>query len=220
MVIASVLEGVAAMQRMIRYLVGGLSGALAVIPHAHAGLLGATATFRESLDIPQIKQTGALLLQATGRAIDNTTELTKNDTVSNPSGYQGDLEATLGGATLKLAADLFNDYQTITFSVTNIQGAADIVDFSLTSAGAINTGLSAAFTRTLAFTSNSLSVTYAVNNPGAGDEFYLNPRSFDAFSITTADAAAPVTVPEPASLSLLAIGITSAGVMLRRRRGA
>lgn len=206
------------MQRIIRYLVGGLTGALAFVPYAHASLLGATATFTESLDLPQIKQTGPLVLQAIGRTIDNTRELTKADTISNPSNYQGVLEATLGGSTLKLAGDVFNDYQTITFTVTSIQGAPDIVDFALTQAGAINPASKPPFTRSLSFTSNSLSVTYQVDNPAAGNEFHLDPNSFDQFSITTADAAGPAAVSEPASLALLAVGVGSVGVMCRRGR--
>jgi len=206
------------MQRMIRYLASGLPLALAIIPQAHANLLGATATFTESLDITYYRQTGPLVLQATGRVIDGTTELTSVNTVSNPSNYRGDLEATLGGTTLVLAADLFNDYQTITFTIANILGAPGIIDFSLTSGGAIHTqpNTSAPFTRTLSFTSTSLSVTYAVNNPGTRDEFYLDPNGSDTFSITTADEGGPTAIPEPGSLAIMAIGIAGAGFMGRR----
>lgn len=191
--------------------------ALFVAAPAHAALLGGTANFSEALDVPFFRHAGPLVLGVTGAAINGSTELTSANLISNPSNDSNNvLAATLGDTTLTLAAPVFQDWQTITFTVSNIvflQSEA-ITGFSLVSAGAISTGgdfASDPFTTTTSFTANSLTVTYAVNSIDTGDEFYFSSNSApDVFAITVE------SIPEPASIGVLAMGL--AGMIVTRRR--
>jgi hypothetical protein len=184
---------------------------------AHAGLLGGTADFAESLDVPYYNQNGPLVVAVTGATIDGSTELTSNNVVSNPSNYSDNiLNASLGDLTLSLSAPVFQDWQTITFTVSNITPVDNevITGFIQTSAGAIATsGFSPSdpFTTTTSFTANSLTVSYSVNDIADGNEFYFASSSApDTFAITVEP------VPEPASIALLSAGLVSIAALRRR----
>jgi hypothetical protein len=205
------------MRYQISLLAASLTALAGAAVPAHAGLLGGTADFSESLDVPYFHQTGPLVVGVTGATIDGSTELTSANVISNPSNYSDNiLAATLGDTVLSLAAPVFQDWQTITFTISNIviPDAETITGFTQTSAGAISTGgsfPSDPFTTSTSFTANSLSVTYSVNSVGTGKEFYFSSDSApDTFAIDVE------TVPEPASIAVMAIGL--AGLALRRRR--
>jgi len=191
-----------------------LVGATFLPATAKAGLLGGTADFAEVLDVSFYHQTGALQLSAVNVGISGTTNLTSANVTSNPSQYSANvLDILLNDTSLTLTAPVFQDWQTITVSVSNIflPTGQVIKSFTQSGAGAINptdagSFASAPFTETLSFTDNSLQVTYTVNGAANGNELYLSTTGgSDTFDVGFGTA----NVPEPATVVLLAFSLVT-----------
>ena len=190
---------------------------------ASAGII--TADFNESLDLPFPGDagTGPRVEQLLGVSLPGTMpQLNAADVISNPSDWRNSLKVSFDPSTdiLSLFGDGNNSYQIITVTLSNLvfdipgEQVVGIVPISIGNAVFPDTANSEpTLTTTPFFTANSFGVQYSAAN------ILTTPNDFNITTDTdTFQVLLSSSVPEPGTLSLLAIGTAGLVFLSKRKR--
>jgi hypothetical protein len=174
----------------------------------------------ETLDLPGYSSSGP-------RVVANPTisfpsagpHLTGANEVSNPSGWGDMLDASFDSSTniFSLFASASNSYQIITVVFDNLTfDNGDVVTGInvLSSGNAVVENLVGVVLST-SFTSNSITIQYALSDMTIGNYFLIEPAS-DTFQILTGPGGGS-SIPEPSTWGLAAAGLL-AGCYFKRKR--
>jgi hypothetical protein len=169
-----------------------------------------SADFKNSGDLPYLSSgsAGPVVFQATGVSVGAAVEFIPTTPISNPNSWTGgvvtvDIDPLTNILTLTAKDDW--DFETFLFAVTNISFNAGetITGFTRLT----NNLIAPIYSPTLAFTGNSLQVSY---DTGSQNGFKFVPGKSATFQITTSAA----TVPLPTSIALIAGGL----LLIRRKQ--
>jgi hypothetical protein len=193
-------------------------GFLAVAGTANAGIVQADIT--ESLDLPFYSANGPRVFSVNNAIVGPGAELTGANEIQNPSGWQGYLDVDLGAFSITFQhQEGTTDYQIATITIDDIIFSAlneIITGVTLNTASIINAGASDPFTETVAFTDNSITITFAVNDIDAGDVFHFVRAGSASYVIDIETGTTEVA--EPASLALFGAAFVGLGLFGRRKR--
>ena len=177
-----------------------------------------TGDFREELSLPSFSA-GVRVLEKLSEPVAGAPDLSAADEIANPNVYSGSAAVNLdSGGLITLTGDQegvgFANYELAVFKISNIvfdageiiTGLSTLVD-NLVDLGSSNTD--GPFTVTTAFTSDSVTITYASDN--GTDDFEFGDGFTSTFQIETS------TVPEPITVLLMGIGLAGLGIARRRR---
>jgi hypothetical protein len=206
-----------------------MSGALALALAALtlAGPVSAavlSADFRTSFELPDLPAPQPRVLEANGRTVGDGPELTNADEVSNPLFFSGTVFTDLArDGLLRLIADDSNTYDKVVFQVSNLRFESPtnrIVGVRVLRDAVFEPsfGVERLFPPTIAFTDDSVTVTYDMSGMGMLTDLTITPGGESVFQLVLADDAMSV-VPLPASLSLLVAGLGGLALVRGRRRG-
>lgn len=170
--------------------------------------------FYESLDLPDFS-VGARILSRTGVVFPSAgPHLTDVDETQNPSAWTNMLLPAFNAGTnvLSLVADGSNNYQVITFTLSNLtfDNGMQVVGIAPLSTGNAVTG---AFTMNTSFTANSVTITYTADGLGSSGNFFINPQA-DLFELQLGTTATP----EPGTIVLAGAGLLAVFATRRRKQ--
>jgi hypothetical protein len=170
-----------------------------------------SADFKSAADLPYCCfRSGPVTVTALNQTVGAGFELDGSSTFSNPSGWSGgrvyaDLDPVTGLLTLDSQDTL--DFQSFVFTLTNMQfsGGQSLLGLSTLTNSLTDNGI----VPTLAFTGNSLSITYDIGNTF---NFTGNNATFQL------DLGTSGNVPEPGSLALFGLALAAMAAGVRRRK--
>lgn len=180
-----------------------------------------SADFEVSLDLPDISS-GARILQTLNEPVAGVPDVSAADEIANPSGWGGAASVDLDSAGLLiLTGDQesfgFADYDLVVFTISNIMFDAGefITGVSTLSEGILdpNFGIGV-FSPTIAFTANSVTITFDTTGIGSNGDFQLLDGGISSYQIETS------AIPVPAALPLMVGAVGALGLLSRRRNAA
>jgi hypothetical protein len=186
---------------------------------APAGATAAvTANFREELNFFPPFCDNARVLQALGRTVGAGPELGEADEISNLCDYQDSITVDYNATTHRiiLTPSGSNDYQTITITITNIKGQT-ITGLVPISDNLIDVGNSGAFTRSIDFSPNSITISYVIDDPSNSDNKLFFSTGSAIFQVDATGTAAAIPVLSPAGLGALLLLMLGLGLAAMRR---
>jgi hypothetical protein len=205
--------------RFIRFACAAAVVATTVALSPSASAQVTSATFRESLDLPDFGTGGPRVLLNSDVALPSAgPQLTGANEISNPANWSDCLNVSFDAATniLSVTGDEGNVYQLINVTLDSLtfavpgQQITGITPISVDNAVTQNTGV---LSRQVFFTPNSFSVDYSVPL-GSQNLFSINPRT-DTYQVSLSAVAVPEA--NTFALALPALGMVGA-VLVRRRK--
>ncbi len=198
----------------------GIMGLFICVP-----LLSAAATsadFHEELNFFPPFCSDARVLEALGRSIGPGPELGEADEISNPCGYGDSIIVDYDPTTqqVHLSPSDSNNYQIIDISILNIvfdTAGQTITGLTPVSDTLIDVAESGAFTRTISFTGNSITIGYVIDNPEAQEDRLEFSDGSATFQVQLQEAAVPVPVMGPWGIGLFVVTLLACGLWLIRR---
>lgn len=194
-----------------------VAGAMAVAPGlANAGFV--SADFQVSLDLPDAGSSGPRVLENLGEPIAGSPDVSAADEIANPSGWGGAASIDLDGTgLLTLTGDQegfgFADYDLVVFTISSIvfDAGESITGVTTLSEGILDAGFGLVFSPTIAFTANSVMLTFDTSGTGAQSDFQLLDGGVSSYQLQTS------AIPVPAALPLMAGAIGALGLLARQR---
>lgn len=180
-----------------------------------------SADFQVSLDLPDQSSSGPRVLETLNEPVAGAPDVSAANEIANPAGWGGAASIDLDSAgLLTLTGDQegfgFADYDLVVFTISNIVFDAGefITGVSTLAEGILDPNFGPVFSPTIAFTANSVTITFDTTGVGDTADFQLLDGGVSSYQIQTS------AIPVPAALPLMAGAIGALGLLARRRNAA
>lgn len=176
------------------------------------------ADFRAELSIPDVRD-GTRVFERLSDPVSNAPNLNLSDEVANPAFLAGFATIDLNSSgVVTLTGDQseagFADYDLAVFTISNIvfDAGETITGVTELTSGLLDPDFEfGEVSPIIAFTENSLTITFDTTGVGAGSDFEFLDGGSSTFQIETEAAVVPV----PAALPLLVFGLAGFGLLTR-----